>query len=144
MPYKYPTVSDKHHSPRKENTVIENEINTSTKRWGKFKGLIKKNLPEFEKEAIDEGRDGKYWKIRLTRNVESVSLTILIKVSERVMTYPTVDYERCFLSGIEKVKYIFTSKRGNQEFLGTILIRESNDKPYVVYKEGENSNDDEW
>jgi hypothetical protein len=116
--------------------MSENDEIMSRDRWKQFKSIIKNNLPEYEKKYMSKGKDSSLWKVILERKFEEETYKIIVIITNKVLTHPKVDYESCFLKGIEKVKNVFVSRRGNVNFLGSVIIGEYNNKPLIRYEEG--------
>lgn len=109
---------------------------TSRERWRQFKDMMKNNLPEYEKKYVGKGKDSPLWKVILERKFEEETYKIIVIITNKVMIHPKVDYENCFLKGIEKIKNVFISRRENINFLGSVIIGEYNNKPLIRYEEG--------
>jgi len=110
-------------------------------RWDRFRELIKEALPECSQRKIYSGRDNKFWKINLNKKIDETRVQIIGQVRGKVMNDPGIDYENCFLNGIEEMKRHFVRIEPQKPFYGTILIGVSNDNitPVVLYKQNEHT-----
>jgi hypothetical protein len=114
--------------------MSEHDEIISGERWRQFKDMMKNNLPEYEKKYVGKGKDSPLWKVILERKFEQETYKLIVIITDRVMIHPKVDYESCFLKGIEKIKNVFVSRRGNVKFLGSVIIGEYNNKPMIRHE----------
>ncbi len=118
-------------------TMSEHDEMTSKERWKQFKGLMKNNLPEYEKKFLGKGKDSPFWKVTLERKFEQETYKIIVIITNKVMIHPKVDYESCFSKGIQKIKNVFIARPENIKFLGSVIIGEYNNKPLIRHEEGQ-------
>ena len=110
---------------------------TSRERWRQLKDIMKNNLPEYEKKYVGKGKDSHLWKVILERKFEQETYKIILIITNKVMIHPKVDYASCFSKGIEKIKNVFIARPENINFLGSVIIGEYNNKPFIRYEEGQ-------
>jgi len=119
---------------------MQSEIENARKRWNIFLKIVRDTFPYCNIEILDRGRKNRYWKISIRIKKDNLNPLIIIKVRNKIMTHPEVDFRGCFLKAMKEAEHILSVPIPPTEFYGTLFIDVEN----ISYHEEVDLNDDWW